>query len=682
MLVLGLIAAVAAVAFPFAPVHQPEVTYRWSALDGATAIPLLPYQPVELTAAVTCAAARVAGGDGTVLLSTVPLRADPRAASLAGLTITTDRGLLRVESAGVPIAAPAIGAGDCTVSVSSRYERTVVAVDGTAVAVREGDVRPAVAGLFTDLPRVPGVDVALTTDTRFQTSIGAVKAAIGVVCVLALLGMLLAVRAADGRVRAVRIATPGWWRPRPVDGAVGLVLTVWWIVGGITVDDGYISGIVRSVGSNGMVGNVYRWLNAPEAPFSWFYELYHAWSQVSASTVWMRLPSTLLGLLCWVLLSRFVLPRLGRCARRPVVPWLAAVALLAWWVPYNLGLRPEPWVAVGMLAVFAGIERALATRRVLPLAIALILAGATTAVTPAGLVAFMPVLAAAGPLVRLLRARTDLHVAPILALLVAAPAAALLLMAADQSMAAILEATRVRRLIGGGQPWHQEIQRYATLLEPDGFQGAIGRRAPVLLGIVAAAGAAWTLARRDRCGIAAGPARRLVLGFVLGLAAMTLSPTKWTQHFGDLAGYGAAVLVLGMVAWSGRARVRAGTGRVLAVGWGLVLAASALVLAGRNLWPFASDWYSPVFSAAPPRLGGVALSSLVLVGGALAVAALLARSAWLRAGGAPDAAGRRVPAPAWGALVVLVAVVALQVGSLAAVAVQRPDGYTLASDAV
>ncbi|MDN5861620.1 MAG: arabinosyltransferase, partial [Pseudonocardia sp.] len=240
----------------------------------------------------------------------------------------------------------------------------------------------------------------------------------------------------------------------------------------------------------------------------------------------------------------------------------------------------------------------------------------------------------------------------------------------------------VRRLIGGGQPWHQEIQRYATLLEPDGFQGAIGRRAPVLLGLVAVAGAVWPLTAWARRGIAAGPARRLLLGFVLGLAALTLSPTKWTQHFGDLAGYGAAVLVLGLVAWSGRGPVRAGSGRALAVGWGMVFAASALVLAGRNLWPYASGWFDPLFSAAPPRLGGVTLASILLVVGTVAVTALLARSAWLRAGGAPDAVGPRVPTPAVGALVVLVAVVALQVGSLGAVAVQRTDSYTLASDAV
>ena len=44
--------------------------------DGtAVALPLMPYQPVELTATIGCEAARTGG----LLLSTVPLRPDPAA---------------------------------------------------------------------------------------------------------------------------------------------------------------------------------------------------------------------------------------------------------------------------------------------------------------------------------------------------------------------------------------------------------------------------------------------------------------------------------------------------------------------------------------------------------------------------------------------------------------------------
>ena len=81
VLVVGLLTALAALAFPFAPVRQPEVTYLWTAADGNVALPLMPYQPVELTATVGCAAARTGG----LLLSTVPPQADPTALPLEGL---------------------------------------------------------------------------------------------------------------------------------------------------------------------------------------------------------------------------------------------------------------------------------------------------------------------------------------------------------------------------------------------------------------------------------------------------------------------------------------------------------------------------------------------------------------------------------------------------------------------
>ncbi|HXV92412.1 MAG TPA: arabinosyltransferase domain-containing protein, partial [Pseudonocardia sp.] len=698
VLLSALVAALAAVLFPLAPVHQPEVTYTWPTAPGdptAAAVPLMPYQPVRLTASVGCAAARDAG-DRT-LLATVPPRPDPAALPLSGLRVTAEGGALRFESAGVDLGtvplppATEAAAGDCTVEVVSTYARTTVLLDGREVLARSGDVRPDVAGVFTEARDARGLAVELTADTRFQTTITPLKAAIGAVAVLALVGMLLALRRADREERQrnehqhreerLRLLPRRWWRPRPVDAAVTALLGTWWVVGAITVDDGYIAGIVRSRGSNGFIGNVYRWLNAPEAPFSWFYDVYYAWSLVSTSTLWMRLPSTLLGLLCWALLSRLALPWLGRVAARRSTPWIAALAFGTWWIPFNLGLRPEPWVAVGMLAVVLAVERAIATRRLLPLAAALVVAGATTAVTPAGLMAFAPFLAAAVPVLRLLRARADLHALPLLAVLVAAPASALLLMASDQSLAGIVEATRVRGLIGGGLPWFQEYERYAALLEPDTFQGAIGRRAAVLLTLLAAVAVLWGLYRHLTDAVAAGPARRLVVTFLLAAASLTLSPTKWTQHFGDLAGIGAAVLLLGLVS-AGPVLRRTGA-RSGVVGLAVAGVTCALVLAGRNLWPYASDWFAPTWSTVPPLVGATPLATIALAITVAVVAVVAARVAWRRAGGAA-ATGlpRRVPDPARPVGVVLVAVLALQVLSLVRVSVENPGGYTLASDAV
>ncbi|WP_308258988.1 arabinosyltransferase domain-containing protein [Pseudonocardia sp. H11422] len=692
-LILGLIAALAALAFPFAPVQQPVATYAWPQSPSdptAAAIPLMPYQPVELTASVDCAAARTSG----VLLSTVPLRTDPGASPLTGLRVTSSAETLEVTSAGVELGSWPLPPGDCTVTVTSDPARTAVLLDGIELVSRHGDLRPAVVGAFTEATNATGLRLRLTADTRFQTTISPLKAALAVICVLALLGMLAALRRADRQVRApVRALPRRWWRPRVVDVTVTGVLGLWWIIGPVTVDDGYIAGIVRNRGSSGFIGNVYRWLNAPEAPFSWFYDLYHVWSQISPSTVWMRLPSTLLGLACWFLVSRAVVPRLlPRAAARARVRWLAAVAFAAWWLPFNLGLRPEPWVAIGLLAVFVALERAIATRAVLPLAVGLLVAGVTTAITPAGLMAFVPFVAAAVPVLRLLRARTDLHRLPLLVALVAAPAAALLLMFSDQSLAAVIEATRVRTLIGGGQSWYQEFERYALLVEPGNFQGAIGKRSPVLLSLLAAAGVLWALTRAGRTGIAAGPARRIVVGFLLALLVMTASPTKWTQHFGDVAGLGAAVLLLGLVAFSAavlRRRSPAGVERPVLAGLGALTLVGAVVLAGYNAWPYVSGYYTLTWSTVPPLIAGLPLATLWLVGGGLVVAGLLARSAWRRAAPGPvgtilpgRAIPRRVPAPGLVGLVLVVAVLGLQVASFARVSMTHRDGYTLASDAL
>ncbi|MFC5996215.1 arabinosyltransferase domain-containing protein [Pseudonocardia hispaniensis] len=692
VLVLGLISALAALAFPFAPVTQPVVGYSWTPADGrATAIGLMPYQPVSLSASVSCAAIRAAP-PGTLLLATVPPHTDPAAERLAGLDLRVVSTGLQVRTAGVPLGVAPVPADACTFTLTSNDERTQLLRDGVPVLARDGDLRPAVAGAFTDVDDPAAVALQLTADTRFQTTITPLKAVLAGLCVLGLIGMLVALARCDRAVRPrVRLFGRGW-RPRPVDLAVTALLGLWWVIGPITVDDGYIAGIVRNRDSSGFIGNVYRWLNAPEAPFSWFYELYHWWAQVSPSTLWMRLPSTLLGLACWAVLSRAVLPRLGRFAVRSAAVWLAAAAFAVWWLPFNLGLRPEPWVALGSLAVFVALERAVATRAVLPLVVGLLLAGATTALTPGGLMAFAPVLAAGLPLLRLLRVRRDLHRLPLLVALVAAPAAAVLLMFADQSLAAVLEAVRVRGVIGGGVPWYQEYQRYQLLLEPDEFQGAIGRRAPVLLTLLAAAGVVWSVTGRGRAGIAAGPARRLVVAFGLALVTMTATPTKWTQHFGDVAGLGAAVLLLGFVAWSAPGlRVRARTATPVLVGLALLTVVGALVLAGTNSWPYVSGWYEITWSTMPPQLAGVLLAVVWLAAGVVLLVALLARSAWAgsAAGSGPAARRvaaavplpRRLPAPATVALVLLLAVVALQVLGFAKTSLAHRDGYTLASDA-
>ena len=121
-----------------------------------------------------------------------------------------------------------------------------------------------------------------------------------------------------------------------------------------------------------------------------------------------------------MVLTRGVLrPALGAAGRTIVVRVLAALALAVWWLPYDLGARPEPVVALGTVVVTALVLRA-ATRDgrghpVVLIAVAALVAGLTVTVAPSGLIAAAPFLLCLPRLVRALgdgSPREDGRVAP------------------------------------------------------------------------------------------------------------------------------------------------------------------------------------------------------------------------------------------------------------------------------
>ena len=120
----------------------------------------------------------------------------------------------------------------------------------------------------------------------------------------------------------------------------------------------------------GYVANYYRYFGATEAPFDWYQSVLAQLAAVSTAGVWMRLPATLAAIGTWLILSRCVLPRLGRrLAANRVAVWTAGAVFLAAWLPFNNGLRPEPLIAFGALAVWMLVENAIATRRLWPAAV-------------------------------------------------------------------------------------------------------------------------------------------------------------------------------------------------------------------------------------------------------------------------------------------------------------------------
>src|SRR5439155_23517784 len=224
---------------------------------------------------------------------------------------------------------------------------------------------------------------------------------------------------------------------------------------------------------------------------------------------WIRLPSFVLGLISWLLISREVMPRLGTQVRNSRgASWAAATVFLVWWMPFNNGVRPEPWAALGSLIALCAVERALVTRRLLPLCLGLIGAAFALAATPTALIAVAPFLVAARPLYQMLRSRSrESGWLPLLAPIAAAGFIVLIVVFADQTFATITEATRLRGQVGPNLPWYDELSRY-ELLFANSADGSMTRRFPVLLLLLCTGTCLVVLLRRGRIqGAALGPAR-------------------------------------------------------------------------------------------------------------------------------------------------------------------------------
>ena len=727
LLACALTSLVCSLAFVLAPVHRPHAVYSWPAAPGdasPVAVPVMLLQPAEVHASVSCAAARDAE-PGEVLISTTSLDPAPGREELAGLRVTVDdRGDLLVTTDRSDLAVQQVPAsGDCRWDLDSDSAGTVLRRDGEVVDERPGDLRPAVAGVFTAGDSADGLAVDVTADTVFQTSASLLKIVLAVLALLSLTAALVLLARGDRRAAAVPATTGSGEDPdretataaasgssaltadaagRPatraagplrwlVDAVVVVGLGVWTVIGPLSPDDGYIAGIIRSRDANGYVGDVYRWFNAPEAPFGWFYELMNGWSKISEATVWMRVPSSLLGVLTWFVLSRGLLPRFGGFARQPLFHLAAALVFAAWWLPINLGLRPEPWVAAGLVVVVVLVERGLARQRLLPIALALVVAAATLAVTPTGAVAFLPPVAAAVPVLRLARRRADVGLLPLVAVAVAAAATTVLLMFSDQSLAAIRLANAIRADLPGSIPWSQEPERWYLLLKADSGQGALARRVPVLLGLLAALGIVLRRTRLPR------PARdvtdRLLTTSALSLVVLLFTPTKWTMHFGAFAGTGTALVLVAVHLYATNRQPaderRSGTVSTSALtaataGLAAVLLVAAQSYAGWNQWNWLSNAAVP-WNDMPPQLFGIAFDTVFIVASGLVAvvgAALVVLARSRGASGVRLPGARWLPSPGLVAMGLVLLTVVLQAGSFAKSSLALRDTYSLASDAV
>ncbi|MFR9752758.1 arabinosyltransferase domain-containing protein [Nocardia sp. 004] len=717
-LIAGVLGALFALATPFLPVTQTTAVLSWpqNGTLGTVQAPLMSQVPIELDATIPCDVVAQLPGRGGMLLATAPPQGDRAALEAMFVRVSPDS-VDVVDRNVVVVSADRARMNECTsLSIHSDSDRTYAVFDGLTEQIERpveggrpgavekvavpvegqllGDHRPQVVGVFSDLKgAVPaGLDVHMTLDTRFSTSPTAIKLIAmfaAVLCTLLALTALARLDGSDGRGHR-RFFPANWLKPTGADGAVVGILLLWHFVGANTSDDGYILSMVRVAPHAGYMANYFRWYGVPEAPFGWYYDVIGLFAQISTASPWVRLPALACALLCWMVISREVVPRLGRGVRTSKVAlWTGGLVFLAFWLPFDNGLRSEPIVALGALLTWVSIERAIATSRLLPAAVAVLIAALTLAAAPTGLMCVAALLAGIRPMVRIVVRKHRQFAAegvgrwgstlPLLAPFAAAGLLVLTVVYSDQTFAGIQEANRVRQATGPNLRWNEDYLRYYYLFV-ETVDGSLSRRFAFLVMLLCLFTTMLVLLRRRRVpGIASGPTWRL-MGVVFGtIFFMMFNPTKWTHHFGAYAGIAGSLAAVTAVAVSASA-LRARKNRVIFLAG--LLFVLAISFSGINGYWYVSSYGVPWFDK-PVSLQGYQSSTVILILFGLALALI----GWyaLReeyTGPQPSAKtprGRRIRRFAAIPLTVVTAiVVALEVLSLLKGAVSQYPAYSLA----
>jgi arabinosyltransferase A len=299
-------------------------------------------------------------------------------------------------------------------------------------------------------------------------------------------------------------------------------LLLWHVIGSTSSDDGYNLTIARVAGDAGYTANYYRFFGAAEAPFDWYQSVLAQMASISTAGVWMRLPATAAAIATWLIISRCVLPRLGRrIAVDRVAVLTAGAVFLAAWLPFNNDLRPEPIIAFGTIAAWVLVENAIATRRLWPAAVAIIVAMFSVTTAPQGLIAVAPLLVGARAIARNIQQRRPVdgllaQVAP----LAAALSLIFVIVFRDQTLATVAESARIKYAVGPTIAWYQEFLRYYFLTVEDSADSSLTRRFAVLVLMLCLFGMIAVLLRRGHLpGVASGPVWRLIGTTAVGLPA-------------------------------------------------------------------------------------------------------------------------------------------------------------------
>ncbi|WP_344257406.1 arabinosyltransferase domain-containing protein, partial [Mycolicibacterium llatzerense] len=626
-IVAGLIGFVLSALTPLLPVVQTTAQLNWPQQGqfGNVTAPLISQTPVTMKATIPCDVLRTLPPSGGLVFGTVPK--DGKQAALNGLLVNVSSSRVDITDRNVVIASvprlKAIGNPGCSrieiISDKNGTFATFVGLTGTdGKELRTGfadpNLRPTVVGIFTDLKGAApqGLSVSATIDTRFINRPTIIKYTAmfgGIAATIVALLALWRLDRMDGR-RMQRLIPSRWRTFSLVDGVVVGGFLLWHVLGAGSSDDGYILGMARVAPHAQYMINYFRWFGSPEDPFGWYYNVLALMTHVSDASIWIRLPDLLCALICWLLLSREVLPRLGPAvAGSKTAMWAAGLVLMAAWMPFDNGLRPEGQIATGALITYVLIERAIGTSRLTPAALAIISAAFTLGIQPTGLIAVAALLAGGRPILRILvRRRREVGTWPLVMPLLAAGFVILTVVFVNQTAAGVLEATRIRTAIGPSQAWYTENLRYYYLFLPT-VDGSMTRRFGFLLTALSLFTSMFMILRRKRVpGIARGPVWRLMGIIFATMFCLMFTPTKWVHHFGLFAAVGAAMAAVATVLVS-RSVLKSARNRMAVTS--AVLFLLALVSATTNGWWYVSSYGVP-FNNDMVAVGGIKLSTIFL----------------------------------------------------------------------
>ncbi len=633
--VAGLLGLLLCALVPLLPVKQTTATVLWpqGTTDGhVTQItaPLVSGAPRALDISIPCAAIATLPASGGLVVSTLPTGGMD--AGKNGLFVRADKNLVVVAFRDTVAAAaprPAVAGGACSVlhawADAGAAGADFVGIPG-ASGILPSEKKPQVGGIFTDLkvPAQPGLSARVDVDTRFITAPTALKRLAMAVGALAVLTAVIAMAALDRRSRGggtlVNWQSPIAWlaryRPRArwrswrrvgiatwiADAGVIATLLLWHVIGATSSDDGYNLTIARVAPKAGYIANYYRYFGATDAPFDWYLGVLSRLASVSTAGVWMRLPATLAGIACWLVISHWILRRLGPgrggLAANRVAVFTAGAVFLAAWLPFNNGLRPEPLIALGVMITWILVERAIALQRVAPAAVATVVAMLTATLAPQGLIAVAALLTGSRAIAQTIRRRraTDGLIAP-LAVLAASLSLILVVVFRSQTVATVAESARIKYKVGPTIAWYQDWLRYYFLTVESNPDGSMARRFAVLVLFLCLFGMLMVLLRRGGVpGVASGPAWRLIGTAALGLLLLTFTPTKWAVQFGAFAGLAGA---LGAVTAFAFARIGLHSRRNLTLYVTALLFVLAVATSGINGWFYVGSYGVPWFDIQP-----------------------------------------------------------------------------------